>query len=413
MTEEKNFTQEILQEFTDTVTQNLVHLVGAQAVRTIFEHEFSGGEVSLTKQEKVQFVRENIKEVAKRLTSLLVDRTIRNFGYEFSEHLLREIYDHLKEKYGAKYVAFLVFDIVPEGSLEQEKIKFLSKDELEKRVLERTKELQETNANLEKTVVERTKELVMANYKLKKAIEELKDLNKMKSEFLALASHQMRSPLSATMWSLERLKELFEKSSSVSEENRRLLEEALERNKRMAKLIDNLLNISRIEAGRFLQKVEAVSLDDVVRGVIDILPAPEEQRSIAVRYTSPKEQFIIMADTEKLALAIENIIDNAIKYSPPKATVDVAILRGAGNVAVYIKDQGMGIPKSEQEGVFGKFFRGQNAEKSQIPGSGLGLYLAKKIIDGHGGSMSFESEEGKGTTFFIQLPLVEEEKEKV
>jgi signal transduction histidine kinase len=252
----------------------------------------------------------------------------------------------------------------------------------------------------------------MANYRLKKAIEELKDLNKMKSEFLALASHQIRSPLSASTWSLERLKELFEKSSSVSEENRKLLEEALERNKRMAKLIDNLLNISRIEAGRFLQKVEAVSLDDVVRGVIDIVPAPEEQRSIAVRYTSPKEKFIIMADTEKLALAIENIIDNAIKYSPPNATVDVAILRGTNNVAVHIKDQGMGIPKSEQEGVFGKFFRGQNAEKSQIAGSGLGLYLARKIIDGHGGSMSFESEEGKGTTFFIQLPLVEEEKEK-
>ncbi len=399
--------EKITKEFASAITQTLVNLVGAQAVRAIFAQEFSKGEVSLGKTDKVEFSSGDIEERTKKLTSILTDRSIRNFGYDFSEHILSDIYNNLKDKYGADDSVFIVLDLAPEGSLEKEKIKYLSKDELEKRVLERTRELQETNANLEKTVVDRTKELVMANYKLEEAIKELKELNKMKSEFLSLASHQMRSPLTASTWSLSRLKELFEKSSSVGEENRKLLEDALSRNKIVARLIDNLLNISRVEAGRFFKKFERVSVGSIISDVISSLPSMEERKFIAVKYEPPKSDLVVMADKEKLFMAIENVIDNAIKYSSDKGKIGVSVVQERNNVIISIKDNGIGIPKSETENVFGKFFRAQNAQNKQVPGSGLGLFLAQKIIEGHGGHISFESEENKGTTFFMELPLVE------
>jgi signal transduction histidine kinase len=333
--------EKITKEFASSITQTLVNLIGAQAVRAIFAQEFSNREIFLGKTDNVEFSPGDIEERIKKLTSILTDRSIRNFGYDFSEHVLSGIYNNLKDKYGADESVFIVLDLAPEGSLEKEKIKYLSKDELEKRVLERTRELQETNANLEKTVVDRTKELVMANYKLEEAIQELKELNKMKSEFLSLASHQMRSPLTESTWSLSRLKELFEKSSSIGEENRKLLEDALSRNKIIAKLIDNLLNISRIEAGRFFKKFERVFVASSVSEVVSSLLVMEERRSVSIEYEPPKSDLVVMADKEKLSMAIENVIDNAIKYSPDKGKVVVSIIRERNNVIISGKDKGM------------------------------------------------------------------------
>jgi two-component system phosphate regulon sensor histidine kinase PhoR len=139
--------------------------------------------------------------------------------------------------------------------------------------------------------------------------------------------------------------------------------------------------------------------------VIDLFKEEIKQKSIKIEFKKPEDLPKILMDQEKIKLVIENFIDNAIKYTFPGGKVTVSIIRGTNEVEVRVKDTGVGIPKEQQMRVFTRFFRGSNVVRLDTEGSGLGLFLAKNIVEAHGGRIGFESESGKGSTFFFTIPM--------
>lgn len=399
-------TLSIVKEYGTVFIQMVISLIGVGTVRASLKNELPQGEISVNEAGDIEIRSDGAKKNIKKMISHFTERMIKNFGYDFSENALRRIYGDLKNKYRDDPYIREILDIIPEGFLEEEKVGYLSKEELEKRVLERTKELRELNIGLEETVLERTKELIAANDQLEKKNKELEHLSQAKTEFLSLVSHQMLTPLSAIRWSLTTLQESIS-IARLRKEDKRLFDNLLISNERMSRLIINLLNIARIEEGRFLYRFVKIPVIGVVSEVVEALSPLSRKKSITVKFKKPALNALIMADKEKLSLAVENILDNAIKYTPAKKNIEVGITSKDTRTVIYIKDEGAGIPKEDQGKIFTRFFRAKNVQGSEASGSGLGLFLAKKIITDHGGEIRFESKTGKGTTFFIELPMVE------
>ncbi|MCH7883011.1 HAMP domain-containing histidine kinase [Patescibacteria group bacterium] len=398
-------TLDIVKEYGTVFIQMVISLIGVGAVQASLKNEFPQGEISVNEAGDIEIRSDGAKKNIKKTISYFAERMVKNFGYDFSENALRRIYGNLKNKYRDEIYIREILDIIPEGFLEKEKVGYLSKGELEKRVLERTKELRELNIGLEKTVLERTKELIAANDQLEKKNKELEHLSQAKTEFLSLVSHQMLTPLSAIRWSLTTLQESIG-IARLRKEDKRLFDNLLISNERMSRLIINLLNIARIEEGRFLYRFVKIPIIDVVSEVIEALSPLSRKKSITVKFKKPSLNALVMADKEKLSLAVENILDNAIKYTPVKKNIEAGITFKDTRAVIYIKDEGAGIPKEDQGKIFTRFFRAKNVQGGEASGSGLGLFLAKKIIVDHGGEVRFESKVGKGTTFFVELPVV-------
>ena len=340
---------------------------------------------------------------ARELTELISQYLTRNFGNEFTERLFLNTYSTLRETNGEQLEARKVLEFIPEGYLEEEKVKILSKEELEARVLERTRKLQELNLTLEQRVVMRTKELAGANKKLEEKNKRLQDLSQAKTEFVSLVSHQMLTPLSSVRMALYELKGILERSRR--KEVKDLLFKMIVTNERSIRLIENLLNIARIEEGRILYRFENVRLDSLVQEALEGLEAKARQRSITIQYDAPHNLPLVKADKEKFYLVIENILSNAISYTKPRGNIEIRTEPQEHTVLLSIKDSGMGIPEKDQQKIFTKFFRAENAAKN-THGTGLGLFIAKQITQAHGGTISFTSVEGKGTTFLIQIPIL-------
>lgn len=236
-----------------------------------------------------------------------------------------------------------------------------------------------------------------------------KEVERLKTEFVSLAAHQLRTPLSAIKWTLRML--LDGDAGELSEEQRGFLEKTYRSNERMITLINDLLNVTRIEEGRYLYKPEFFQIEELLQGVVDSYKGKGKHKDIKLEYKKPKEQLPrLMVDAEKVMLAVQNLIDNAIRYTPSKGTVAVGakLNEKEQEVEVMVKDTGMGIPERQQGRVFEKFFRATNAKRVDTEGSGLGLYLVKNIVEAHEGRIWFESKEGKGTTFHFTLPVKKE-----
>ena len=237
-----------------------------------------------------------------------------------------------------------------------------------------------------------------------------KEIEKMKSEFVSLAAHQLRTPLSAIKWTLKMV--LDGDIGKITEEQREYLEKSYISNERMIALINDLLNVSRIEEGRYLYKPDYVQFEDLVVSVIDNYQRELEAKKIKFKFEKPKEKIPkLKIDAEKMRLAVTNLLDNAIRYTSLKGEVVVSLKQIDNKLQFSIKDSGIGIPKNQQKRVFGKFFRAANAMKKETEGSGLGLFIVKNIIEAHKGMVWFESEERKGTAFHFSLPLEEENKD--
>lgn len=391
----------LLQQFGELMTQAVTSVIGVRPLRLLIAREFPGGEVT-AESDGTLVILGDIKIRVPKLIGSLTDLLVRDFGHAFTNQLFRRIYVSFLSKYRENPQFSELIASVPEGFLEDEKVRFLSKEELERRVLQKTKELQELNENLEKTVLERTKELVVANQRLENANRELEHLGKAKTEFLSLTSHQLRVPLAAARWGILALRE--ELTPVLKKEHVLLLEKLLANNERMVRLINNLLNVARIEEGRFTYQFEEVSLADVVSETLVTLSEFARTKSVTLDYKPSKVLFLLRADKEKLSMAVENVLDNAIKYTPEGMHVTIVLRQEDSRIVLSISDQGIGIPKDEQKRVFDKFFRAKNAIAAEVNGSGLGLFIVKKIVEDHGGHITFQSEEGKGTTFFLEFP---------
>ncbi len=231
-----------------------------------------------------------------------------------------------------------------------------------------------------------------------------KAIDRLKSEFVTIAAHQLRTPLSAVKWALNLV--LEGDLGKVSKKQQGALQRGYESNERMIILINDLLNVSRIEEGRFVYDLARHSFIDLIYEAIGNLQEFIKEKNINIDFDlSPDDKFEIAVDKEKMRLALQNLIENAVNYSPVGSTVRISLARDKNNLIFYIKDQGIGIPKNQIARVYSKFFRGDNAIKTQTEGTGLGLFIVKNVVEGHGGKIWFETEEGKGSVFFMSLPV--------
>jgi len=232
-------------------------------------------------------------------------------------------------------------------------------------------------------------------------------IERMKTEFVSLSAHQLRTPLSAIKWTLRML--LDGDLGKITKDQRDFLEKTYKSNERMIDLINDLLDVTRIEEGRYLYKPILTEFEPIVQFVINSYKDEIERKKIHFEFKKPEKKLPrVMIDVEKMRLAFQNLLDNAIRYTPSDGKVTVSLKYGKKEIELQVQDTGVGIPKDQQQRIFTKFFRGANAMRMETEGSGLGLFIAKNIIEAHGGKIWFESEERKGTIFHFTLPIKEE-----
>lgn len=231
-----------------------------------------------------------------------------------------------------------------------------------------------------------------------------KMVERMKTEFVSISAHQLRTPLSAIKWTLKML--LDGDLGELTKEQREFLEKTYISNERMIALINDLLNVSRIEEGRYIYKLEQCSLENLIDEVINYFREEIRRKKIKFNFRKPKKEIPkITADIEKMKLVLQNLFDNAIKYNVEGGEIEVELRKENQEIVFSIKDTGIGIPEDQQGRVFTKFFRAANALKKETGGSGLGLFITKNIIESHGGKIWFFSKEGEGSTFYFSLPI--------
>jgi len=245
-------------------------------------------------------------------------------------------------------------------------------------------------------------EISIATQKLRLQNEELKKLDQLKTEFISVASHQLRTPLTAMRWGLEFLSS--GKKGKLTKGEKETIDDLTQTNNRLIKLVNELLNISRIDEGRLRVDPKPTDLAILIQSCFnDFNPLIEQKKlKLIERYDKlPK----INLDETVISKAFINLFSNAIKYSRDKKTLTVQLKIEKSNVILSIQDEGIGIPKKDQENLFKKFYRAANAVTHQTEGNGLGLYIAKSAIEISGGKIWFESQENIGTTFYVSLPL--------
>ncbi len=258
-------------------------------------------------------------------------------------------------------------------------------------------EVRDINANLEQRIEAATAELRTSNARLKR-------LDAAKDEFLSMASHQLRTPLTSVKGYLSMM--LEGDVGKVSPMQKQVLEEAFSSSERMVHLIHDFLNVSRLQTGKFMLEMNEVNLSQLVAEEIKSLEKVASSRNMKLSYVRSDEDVMLQLDDTKMRQVVMNYIDNAIFYSHPDSTIIIELNKTDTEVTLKVKDTGIGVPKSEQEHLFGKFYRASNARKQRPDGTGVGIYLAKKVVSALGGDIIFESKEGKGSTFGFRLPLL-------
>lgn len=238
---------------------------------------------------------------------------------------------------------------------------------------------------------------------IKEAQDRQEEISKLKSEFIAVAAHQLRTPLSAMKWSHQML--LAGDMGELKKVQTDILEKAEVANESMISLVHNLLDAARIEEGRFGYKFTEINLPEFLAHIIQEKSIFADERQVKLRLgEGAGERLLIRADPERLAIAVGNIIDNGIRYSLGGGLVDLSLKNEKSSAVIAVKDNGIGISRKDQEKLFTKFYRGAAVLHLETLGTGLGLFISKNIILSHGGDIWFESEKAKGTTFFIRLP---------
>jgi PAS domain S-box-containing protein len=233
-------------------------------------------------------------------------------------------------------------------------------------------------------------------------------IEKMKSEFVTISAHQLRTPLSAIKWTLRAI--LDGDAGQLAPEQIELLQKTYISNERMIELVNDLLDVTRIEEGRNLFKPALAAIEPVIQFVVNSFKGEAERRQVEVEFKKPFLEKIpkVMLDVEKMKLAFQNLLGNALRYTSAGGKVTLTLKHDKKEVELVVSDTGIGIPQDQQQKIFTKFFRSQNAIRMETEGSGLGLFITKNIVEAHGGRIWFESEENKGTTFHVAIPIREE-----
>lgn len=262
---------------------------------------------------------------------------------------------------------------------------------------------------------------ILLNGKIIGAVEAFRDITKekeidrAKNEFVSLASHQLRTPPTAIAWQTERL--LSGKTGELTPKQREGFEEIRQSNQRMIQLVNDLLNVSRLDLDAFILKPMLTDIIALFKSALTDLNHKIEEKRLSVNEAYESEKYLIQSDENMLRIVIQNLITNAVNYTEEGGTIGITLaqkLKGQNfggknltkNYLVFsITDTGWGIPEKEQEKIFTKFYRAGNTREKHTDGTGLGLYIVKSILDRFEGEIWFLSQENKGTTFYVTIPL--------
>ncbi|OHA32196.1 MAG: hypothetical protein A2928_00910 [Candidatus Taylorbacteria bacterium RIFCSPLOWO2_01_FULL_45_15b] len=247
--------------------------------------------------------------------------------------------------------------------------------------------------------------------KVKEIEERNKMISSLKSQFITVVAHQLRTPLSGIRWVHQMM--LKGELGPISGDQRKYIERSSASTGQVLEVVSDLLNVSKIEEGNFGYEFKEMNIADLFGSLsAQFRLRIEKQQNIEVPVAFSNiflGQPIVRGDPSRLTIVLTNLIENAIRYSRPGGVVNVTLRGENGSVVIDVTDNGIGIPASEQERIFNKFYRATNALHYQSDGSGLGLYINRSIMEKHNGKIWFTSKEGMGTTFFISLPLVMKE----
>lgn len=233
--------------------------------------------------------------------------------------------------------------------------------------------------------------------------EELKHQNATKSDLISISAHQLRTSLSAMKWILKMF--LDGDFGTLTPEQSNFIKKAFESDERMIRLVNEMLSITHAEDTLASVHTEPSDLIKLLDGVIFDFTGESYKRGIELIFLKPETPVSPVAmDVEKMRVVLQNLIENAIKYSNKGGRIFVNVREDEKSVEISVRDTGIGINIEDQPKIFGKFFRADNAKKQDSVGSGLGLYTTKRIVEKHNGTIRFESTSGEGTTFFVTLP---------
>lgn len=224
-----------------------------------------------------------------------------------------------------------------------------------------------------------------------------------KSEFVSLASHQLRTPIAGMKWSAELLQ--MDNPETLTDRQKKYIERLLISVKRMAVLVDDFLRVSRFELGTFQAEYESVSLSKLFEDVMSEQTARIEQKKLDVKTFYDQSVDNIVTDPNLIRMVVTNLFSNATKYTREQGTIHIGFGRKGENIIITVADNGMGIPAEDQDGIFSKLFRAANAVRDVPDGTGLGLYIVREAVAVLKGSVSFTTTENIGTTFEVLLPL--------
>lgn len=230
-----------------------------------------------------------------------------------------------------------------------------------------------------------------------------REIDRAKTEFVSLASHQLRTPLSTVKWYAEIL--LSGDLGKLTPEQRKYAEEIYESNERMIKLVNALLSVSRIDLGTFAIEPEPTDIRRIPELALKDLVSQIKEKKLTVVKKYDKNIPLFNLDPKLTLILFQNFFSNAIKYTPAGGKITLEITRHPSSILIKVSDTGYGIPKNQQSKIFTKLFRADNIREVEPAGTGLGLYIVKAIVERSGGRIWFESEENKGTTFYVAIPL--------
>lgn len=364
----------VIADFAALLIARTIDLIGSNEVFKVVGTKPSRGFFGLGSEKAALALAEEGEAGLKNKTAALITLLSNAFGVELADKHLEDIYTKLEKKYSPALANSLILPLIPKEFLEKYRLHYLSKEELEERVIEKTKEVQQLN-----------------------------ELDKHKSEFLSVVAHQLRTPLTGIKWALTML--LANQSGALSEEQKKLLTSCEEGNERMIIIVNSMLQANRIDTGVLELKPEETDFMALVESVLKEQQLAAMEHSITLVLTHDADIPKLMIDKENMRFALQNLISNAIRYSLQGTTVSIRVTRKGTLVECTITDKGIGIPAEQQQYIFSRFYRAKNAIAAVPDGNGLGLFIVKSIVEKQGGKIWFTSEENMGTTFYLTLTV--------